>query len=37
MIGGAAETEVYKDSIGADGCEPTALGAVEFALRLVGK
>jgi methanogenic corrinoid protein MtbC1 len=37
LVYGAGVTEVYKDSIGADGCESTAPGSVELALRLVGK
>jgi len=37
MVGGAAVTEEFKDSIGADGYDPTAPGAVKLALRLVGK
>jgi len=37
MVGGAAVTEEFKDSIGADGYDPTAPGAVKLALRLIGK
>jgi len=37
MVGGAAVTEEFKDSIGADGYDPTAPGAVGLAKRLVGK
>jgi 5-methyltetrahydrofolate--homocysteine methyltransferase len=37
MVGGAAVTEEFKDSIGADGYDPTAPGAAKLALRLIGK
>lgn len=37
MVGGGAITQEFADSIGADGYEPTALGAVKLARRLVGK
>ena len=37
MVGGGAITQDFADSIGADGYDPTAPGAVELAKRLVGK
>ena len=37
MVGGAAITKQFADSIGADGYEPTAVEAVGLAKRLVGK
>jgi methanogenic corrinoid protein MtbC1 len=37
MVGGGAITEEFANSIGADGYDPTAPGAVRLALRLVGK
>jgi len=37
MVGGGAITADFAESIGADGYEPTAPGAVELAKRLVGK
>jgi len=37
MVGGAAITADFAQSIGADGYDPTAPGAVELAKRLVGK
>jgi len=37
MVGGAAVTEEFAKSIGADGYDPTAPGAVELALKLLGK
>jgi corrinoid protein of di/trimethylamine methyltransferase len=37
MVGGGAITQEFADSIGADGYDPTAPGAVELARRLVGK
>lgn len=37
MVGGGAITQEFADSIGADGYEPTAPGAVKLARRLVGK
>ena len=37
MVGGGAITQEVADSIGADGYDPTAPGAVELARRLVGK
>jgi trimethylamine corrinoid protein len=37
MVGGAAVTEEFKDTIGADGYDPTAPGAVTLAMRLIGK
>ena len=37
MIGGGAITQEFADSIGADGYDPTAPGAVKLARRLVGK
>jgi len=36
MVGGGAITQEFADSIGADGYDPTAPGAVELARRLVG-
>jgi len=37
MVGGGAITADFAQSIGADGYDPTAPGAVELAKRLVGK
>ncbi len=37
MVGGGAITAEFAKSIGADGYDPTAPGAVELAKRLVGK
>ena len=37
MVGGAAVTEEFAETIGADGYDPTAPGAVELAKRLVEK
>jgi len=37
MVGGGAITADFAQSIGADGYDPTAPGAVELARRLVGK
>jgi corrinoid protein of di/trimethylamine methyltransferase len=37
MVGGGALTTDFAESIGADGYDPTAPGAVELARRLVGK
>jgi trimethylamine corrinoid protein len=37
MVGGAAVTEEFAKTIGADGYDPTAPGAVKLAIRLVGK
>ena len=37
MVGGAAVTEEFAETIGADGYDPTAPGAVELAKKLVGK
>ena len=37
MVGGGAITAEFARSIGADGYDPTAPGAVELARRLVGK
>lgn len=37
MVGGGAITAEFAKSIGADGYDPTAPGAVELARRLVGK
>jgi len=37
MVGGGAITQQFADSIGADGYEPTAPGAVKLARRLIGK
>jgi corrinoid protein of di/trimethylamine methyltransferase len=37
MVGGGAITAEFAESIGADGYDPTAPGAVELARRLVGK
>lgn len=36
MIGGGAITQEFADSIGADGYDPTAPGAVKLARRLIG-
>lgn len=37
MVGGGAITEEFAQSIGADGYDPTAPGAVKLARRLIGK
>ncbi|MBW2076390.1 MAG: cobalamin-dependent protein [Deltaproteobacteria bacterium] len=37
MVGGGAITEEFAKSIGADGYDPTAPGAVALAMRLMGK
>ena len=37
MVGGGAITQDFADSIGADGYDPTAPGAVKLARKLVGK
>jgi methylmalonyl-CoA mutase cobalamin-binding domain/chain len=37
MVGGGAITQEFADSIGADGYDPTAPGAVKLARSLVGK
>ena len=37
MVGGGAITEGFANSIGADGYDPTAPGAVKLARRLIGK
>jgi len=37
MVGGGAITQGFADDIGADGYEPTAVGAVGLAKRLTGK
>jgi len=37
MVGGGAITADFAESIGADGYDPTAPGAVELARRLVGR
>jgi len=37
MVGGGAITDEFADSIGADGYDPTAPGAVKMARSLVGK
>ena len=37
MVGGAAVTEEFAETIGADGYDPTAPGAVELAKKLVSK
>ena len=37
MVGGGAITEEFANSIGADGYDPTAPGAVGLAKRLIGK
>jgi corrinoid protein of di/trimethylamine methyltransferase len=37
MVGGAAVTDEFAESIGADGYDPTAPGAVEMAKKLLGK
>jgi len=37
MVGGGAITQEFADSIGADGYDPTAPGAVRLAMRLMGK
>jgi methanogenic corrinoid protein MtbC1 len=37
MVGGAAVTDEFAKVIGADGYDPTAPGAVELALKLIGK
>ena len=36
MVGGGAITQEFADSIGADGYDPTAPGAVKLARRLIG-
>jgi len=37
MVGGAAVTEEFAETIGADGYDPTAPGAVALAKKLLGK
>lgn len=37
MVGGGALTQGFADDIGADGYEPTAVGAAKLARRLTGK
>jgi corrinoid protein of di/trimethylamine methyltransferase len=37
MVGGGAITAAFAQSIGADGYDPTAPGAVELARKLIGK
>ena len=37
MVGGGAITQEFADSIGADGYDPTAPGAVKLARRLIGE
>jgi len=37
MVGGGAITQGFADSIGADGYDPTAAGAVKLASSLIGK
>jgi corrinoid protein of di/trimethylamine methyltransferase len=37
MVGGGAITQEFADSIGADGYDPTAAGAVKLASSLIGK
>jgi len=37
MVGGGAITQEFANSIGADGYDPTAPGAVKLAKRLIGK
>jgi methanogenic corrinoid protein MtbC1 len=37
MVGGGAITQEFADSIGADGYDPTAPGALKLARRLIGK
>jgi corrinoid protein of di/trimethylamine methyltransferase len=37
MVGGAAVNDEFAESIGADGYDPTAPGAVEMAKKLLGK
>jgi len=37
MVGGGAISQGFADSIGADGYDPTAPGAVELAMKLLGK
>jgi len=37
IVGGGAITQGFADSIGADGYDPTAPGAVKLARRLIGK
>jgi methylmalonyl-CoA mutase cobalamin-binding domain/chain len=37
MVGGGAITQEFANSIGADGYDPTAPGAVTLAMRLMGK
>jgi len=37
MVGGAAVTEEFAETIGADGYDPTAPGAVDLAIKLIQK
>ncbi len=37
MVGGGAITQEFADSVGADGYDPTAPGAVKLARKLIGK
>jgi corrinoid protein of di/trimethylamine methyltransferase len=37
MVGGGAITQAFADQIGADGYDPTAVGAARLARRLLGK
>ena len=37
MVGGGAITQGFADDIGADGYDPTAVGAAKLARRLIGK
>lgn len=37
MVGGGAITQEFANSVGADGYDPTAPGAVKLARRLIGK
>jgi len=37
MVGGGAITQAFADTIGADGYDPTAPGAVKLARRLIGE
>lgn len=37
IVGGAAITQDFADSIGADGFSPTAIGGVKISRQLVGK
>jgi len=37
MVGGGGITQEFSDNIGADGYDPTAIGAVKLARSLVGK